>query len=108
MSLSIGTIIRDDILRTIQEHRETLHRLGVRRIALFGSAARGEASETSDLDFVVELEHKTFDAYMDVKFFLQDLFGRRVDLVLKDAIKPRLRDSILKEAVDVPGFYEPR
>jgi hypothetical protein len=56
------------------------------------------------LDFVVEFERKSFDAYMDLKFLLEDLFGCSVDLVLKEAIKPRLREAILGEAVHAPGF----
>ncbi len=71
---------------------------------MFGSAARNEASDTSDLDFLVEFDRKSFDNYMDLKFFLEDLLGRPVDLVLKEAIKPRLREPILAEAVNAPGL----
>lgn len=76
----------------------------MRRIALFGSIARGEGGESSDLDFLIELDRKTFDTYMDVKFYLEQLFGRRVDLVLADSLKPRLRDAVLREAVHATGF----
>lgn len=93
-----------DILSALETHHAELRRLGVRRIGLFGSAARGEASGVSDLDFIVDFERKTFDAYMDVKEFLEQLFGRRVDLVLPDAIKPRLRSQILGEAIYAPGL----
>jgi predicted nucleotidyltransferase len=58
----------------------------------------------SDLDFVVEFEEKSFDAYMDLKAFLEQLFDVRVDLVLKDAIKPRLRERILGDALHAPGL----
>lgn len=95
---------RDQILTSLAEHRQTITDLGVRRLALFGSAARGEATEGSDLDFVVEFSKKSFDAYMDLKFFLEKLFGCAVDLVIADVIKPRLRDRILGEAIDVPGL----
>ena len=81
-----------------------MHRLGVTRLALFGSAARDDVSESSDLDFLVDFESKTFDAYMDLKELLESAFDRRVDLVLVGAIKPALRDAILSEAVDAPGF----
>jgi predicted nucleotidyltransferase len=54
------------VLDVIDDRRDQLRRLGVRRLGLFGSVARGEATEASDLDFVVELEPKTFDAYMDL------------------------------------------
>ena len=92
----------DEILRILDQNRETIKAYGVRRLGLFGSYARGEDTETSDLDFIVEFEKKTFDAYMDLKAFLEKLFKRKVDLVLNDAIKPRLRKTILNEAVYGP------
>ena len=48
---------------------------------------------------LVELQSKTFDAYMDVKLFLEKILGRKIDLVLADAVKPRLRPMILAEAI---------
>ena len=95
---------KEEIFRTLARQEDELRRLGVRSLALFGSAARGEDRQTSDLDFVVELERKTFDAYMDLKCLLEGLFDCKVDLVIADAIKPRLRDRILSEAVHAPGF----
>ena len=78
---------------------DELRALHVRELALFGSHARGDAMPSSDLDFLVELDRKTFDAYMGVKEYLESLFGKRVDLVLKSALKSRLRDAILREAI---------
>lgn len=91
-----------EILRTFEAHAPAIRRHGVRSLGLFGSRAQGTARAESDLDFVVELEAKTLDAYMDLKAFLEPLFGIRVDLVLKDVIKPRLRERILAEAVYAP------
>ena len=71
---------------------------------MFGSVARGEQTGGSDLDFVVEFETKSFDAYMDLKAFLEQLFGVEVDLVLSDVIKPRIRKAILSEAVYASGL----
>ncbi len=90
---------RDEILATIEAHADELQRLGVKSLALFGSVARGEGTDASDIDLVVELQPKTFDVYMDVKFLLERILGHSVDLVLADAIKPRLRSTILAEAV---------
>lgn len=100
----VMTKTQEDVLRTIQENREAIRRHGVRRLGLFGSCARGEEAPESDLDFVVEFETKSFDAYMDLKALLEELLGRRVDLVLADAIKPRLRPAILEEAIYAPGL----
>jgi uncharacterized protein len=95
---------REEILTILEQNREAIRGYGARRLGLFGSYARGEATEASDLDFVVEFETKSFDAYMNLKEFLEALFGCRVDLVLADAIKPRLRATILEEAVHAPGL----
>jgi predicted nucleotidyltransferase len=95
---------RDEILKILEQNREIIQRFSVRSLALFGSAARGEAGPTSDLDFLVDFEKKSFDSYMDLKTFLERLFGRPVDLVISDAIKPRLRPIILAEAVHAPGL----
>jgi uncharacterized protein len=93
-----------EILKIIEDNRETIRDFGVRSLGLFGSAVRGEATDTSDLDFVVEIEDVTFDSYMDLKEFLERLFGCKVDLVMKDAIKPRLRPIILGETVYAQGL----
>jgi predicted nucleotidyltransferase len=95
---------REEILKILEENQRTIHSYGVRRLGLFGSCARGECTEASDLDFVVEFKKKSFDAYMDLKLFLEELFGCSVDLVISDAIKPRLRTTILGEAIHAPGL----
>jgi uncharacterized protein len=98
------TYQKNKILSRLQEERDFMHKSGVKRIGLFGSAARGEDKENSDLDFLVEMDNPTFDGYMDVKIRLEDLFQRRVDLVLAHRIKPRLRQNILAETVYAPGL----
>ena len=93
-----------EILDIVELHRDAIKQFGVRRLGLFGSHTRGEGKDSSDLDFLVDLEHHTFDSYMDLKEFLEDLFEVEVDLVLVDAIKPRLRETILGETVYAQGF----
>jgi uncharacterized protein len=97
---------RTQVLQAVAEQHDRLRARGVRRLGLFGSAARGQVRPGADLDFVVEFEpgRKTFDNYMDLKDFLEQLFGRRVDLVIAEVIKPRLRDRILSETIYAPGF----
>lgn len=87
-----------DILPLICEQAGVLKaRFAVRKIGLFGSTIRGEARPDSDVDVLVEFEVPTFDHYMDLKFYLEELFNRPVDLVTIASLKPRLRESILRE-----------
>jgi predicted nucleotidyltransferase len=95
---------KEEILRTLGANEAKIKAFGVRSLSLFGSYVRGENAIASDLDFVVEFEKKSFDSYMDLKFLLEALFDRPVDLVLADSIKPRLRDAILREAIHAPGL----
>jgi predicted nucleotidyltransferase len=91
---------RDDILQRLQERQnEMAARFSVRRIGLFGSYLHGNEDEKSDIDLIVDLSEPTFDHYMDLKFYLEALFERPVDLVLSDTIKPRLKPVIQKEAI---------
>jgi len=94
---------RDQAIAALRLYLPALRRrFGVRRIALFGSTARDEAREDGDLDILVEFDvGPTFDSYFDVKFFLEDRLSRKVDLVTPDALKPRMRPVVEREAVDV-------
>ena len=75
---------------------------GVKELMLFGSAARDEIRPESDIDILVEFDQQPgFDRFMDLKFFLEDLLKAKVDLVTRDALKPRMRPIIEKEAVNV-------
>ena len=78
---------------------------GVKRIALFGSYSRDDQRDSSDIDLLVEFDEKamTFDNYMDLKFNLEDLFQKPVDLVILDDIKPALKPSILRSAKYAEG-----
>jgi uncharacterized protein len=96
--------MKERILDTLGANEAKIKGFGVRSLSLFGSSVRGENTLASDLDFVVEFEKKSFDSYMDLKLFLEELFDRPVDLVLSDGIKPRLRAAILSEAIHAPGL----
>src|SRR5258708_4300210 len=103
----MSTILKNksqEILNTLGANEAKIKSFGVSGLSLCGSSARGEDTSTSDLDFVVEFEKKSFDSYMDLKLFLEELFDRPVDLVLADGIKPRLRASILAETIHAPGL----
>lgn len=93
---------RNEILEILHEHKTQLKQFGVKSLALFGSFARDEAREDSDVDMLVEFETPpTFSAYMDLKFYLEDLLGRPVDLGTPDTLKPRIRARVLQEAIRV-------
>ena len=91
---------KNTVLQTLKKNREDLKKFGVKKLALFGSMARGDQKASSDLDFVVEFYQKSFDSYMGLKEYLETLFGCKVDLVLPETIKNRLRSSILSELID--------
>ena len=92
---------RDDVISTLQEQM-VRSRFGVKSLFLFGSVARNESTPESDLDFVVDFDGViTFDRYMDLKIFLEDLFGKKIDLAIEDSLKPQIRQKILEEAIDV-------
>ena len=95
---------RQQVLRTLEEHQQDLQRYHVKRLGLFGSYARDENTVASDLDFIVEFKEKSFDNYMDLKFYLEELFGHHVDLVLENTLKPSLRPRILSEVIYATGL----
>jgi len=74
----------------------------VTSLILFGSVARNEAHAKSDIDFLVEFQGTpSFDQYMDLKFYLEDLLGNSIDLVTKNSLDPRLKSYVDKDAIDV-------
>ncbi len=86
---------RQEILRIVREH-------GARSIRLFGSAARGEDRPDSDIDFLVEMEDGR--SLLDIggmQMDLQDLLGKKVDVVTEKGMRPRIRDRVSKEAVSL-------
>jgi predicted nucleotidyltransferase len=96
---------REDVLGILTEHRTELNHAGVRTLACFGSIARDEARPDSDIDLLVEFVGRpSFARYMDLKSLLEDLLGRRVDLVTPKAIKPKMRAGIEREMIRVPGL----
>jgi uncharacterized protein len=91
-----------DALALLRQHKPELRkRFGVAKIGIFGSFAHGEERPESDVDVFVTFQNgkKTFDNFMGTKFFLEDLFKRKVDLVTDGALKPLIRDPILQDVI---------
>ncbi len=90
------------VLNTFKKQEKICEKFKIKSLALFGSTVRNQATENSDLDFLVEFQgNATFDGYMDLKFYLEDLFNKPVDLVVKEDLKPVIKETIIKEAVYV-------
>ncbi len=79
------------IIKRIEKKRDIFEKYGVRKIGLFGSFAKKKQRNGSDLDFLVVLENPTFDNYMELKFTLEKMFHKKVDLVIEENLKPALR-----------------
>ncbi len=97
-------LTKHEIKRRLLQHRDTLRKYGVKRLGLFGSYGKGTAHAESDIDLLVELEELSFDRYMDLRIFLEDVFGKKIDLVIAQSIKPRLKPYVLKEVEYVSGL----
>lgn len=90
----------NEVISTLKLHsRELKERFRAKEIGVFGSYGRGEQKRGSDIDLIVEFEkgYKTFDNYMELKFYLEEILKSEIDLILKTAIREELKQSILSE-----------
>ena len=88
------------VLALLQEYHQDLHRFGIKRCGVFGSFARDTAiHDRSDVDILVSFEpdQKTFDNFIQLSFFLEDIFGRAVDLITIESLSPYIGPHILDE-----------
>ena len=101
--MSTVALTRTDVEDCLHPRRGDILRLGVVRLALFGSVQRNTARPDSDVDCLVEFEagSKTFDHFVQLGDLLEATLGRRVDLVTPESLSPYLRPHILTEARDV-------
>jgi len=88
------------IIELLREYKDKIQHFKVKKIGLFGSFLKGTANSKSDIDLLVEFETTTFDNYMDLKFFLERLFKRKVDLVIESNLKKQIQ-YVKEEAVYV-------
>ncbi|HPA59257.1 MAG TPA: nucleotidyltransferase family protein [Synergistales bacterium] len=95
-------MIRDEIIRKIREHEKEIQDLGAERLSLFGSAVRDDLLPESDIDILVSFVMPAdYRRYINLKFFLEDLLQRPVDLVMETALKPRIRKRVEREMIRV-------
>jgi hypothetical protein len=96
-------MIKGELVDKLKAHRDELRRMGVASLTLFGSAAREEINEESDIDLLVEFDRVVgVFHFFRVQHFLEEILGvPKVDLVQRGAVHPALRDSIFAEAIDV-------
>ncbi|PLW79343.1 nucleotidyltransferase [Candidatus Woesearchaeota archaeon] len=93
-------LTKEIILEEIEKNKQTLKKLGVKTLTLFGSFARDEQKKSSDIDFLVEFEEGRglFDDYMGALHFLEELFNKKIDLVkphlVKNALKPYILEGV--------------
>lgn len=92
---------QENVLSALESNRAHIKKYGVKSLALFGSAARNHMRKNSDVDVLVQFEKPTWENYIGLKFFLQDLLGREVDLVTLQGLKPAVRSSVEKDLVYV-------
>ncbi len=93
---------RDEVIDRLHRHESDLRRLGVRTLRLFGSVARDEASEDSDVDLLVAFEGApTFSGFMALKIFIEDLLGARVDLITETGLRDGVRPHVERDAIRV-------
>jgi predicted nucleotidyltransferase len=95
---------KNDIIMFLQSHKDEMaQRFGVVSVGLFGSYARGEACEDSDIDIAIELspEKKSLSNFFGVRRYLEQQFGRTVDLGIESALKPFAREVVAREIIHV-------
>jgi predicted nucleotidyltransferase len=93
-----------DIIQLVHEKREEIlaiaARYGARNVRVFGSVARGDADDTSDVDLLVDFDaDSTLMDHAAMLLELQELLGRRVDVAPEKCLRPRVRERVLQEAV---------
>jgi uncharacterized protein len=97
-----GPLRLQDVIGRLKLHRDEVHKLGVSALSLFGSVARDEARPDSDVDLLATFESPvTSDAFFGAKFFLEDLLGKRIDLVTESALRDPIREAIGSELIRV-------
>ena len=99
-------LFKRKVIEIMSSIRDDVKKFGVRKLWLFGSYVREEQKKISDIDILVKFEKgkKTFDNYMELKFFLEEKLGVKVDLIPAESLRPEIKDHVWKEAVSIEGL----
>ena len=93
---------RDEILTIVRAHQQSLQKLGVKSLSLFGSGARNQIQPDSDIDFLVEFDSPVgLFGLFQVQHYLEEILKRSVDLGTIKALREHLRKPVLEEAIRV-------
>ncbi|MCC6501288.1 MAG: nucleotidyltransferase family protein [Anaerolineales bacterium] len=97
----MSTTNRNAVVKVLKSKRAAYKRYGVKSLALFGSAARNRLNKNSDVDILVQFKKPTWANYIGLKFYLEDLLGREVDLVTPKGLRPAIRSSVERDLLNV-------
>ena len=91
-------LTKDQILSKLKELKPSLYsEYAVKEIGIFGSYAAGNPSDDSDIDIIIELDRPIGWKYFALELYLEKTFGRKIDLVTKNALKDQIKDNILNQ-----------
>jgi len=91
-------LTKDEILDAIRKHRDILLKYKVREIGLFGSFVKGEQEDRSDIDSIVDFEEPTIENFMGLSSFLENLFGKKVEILTPAGVES-IRINHIKEEI---------
>ena len=97
--MKIKELTDKEIVNVINKNSDILKKYGVKKLELFGSYVKGEQRNDSDIDFLVEFNRPNFENFMDLAFFLEDLFGKKVELITKGSMSPYIEPYVEKELI---------
>lgn len=95
-------MLREKVLNLLKEHLEEIRKFKIQKISIFGSVARNQDTPHSDIDILIKFDGPaSYDLYMDLKFFLEDLLDRKVDLITEDGVRTEIKQFIEKDLIRV-------
>lgn len=95
-------MIKEKVINLLREHLDEIRQFKIQKISIFGSVARNQETPQSDIDILIKFDGpSSYDLYMDLKFFLEDLLERKVDLVTEEAIRVEIKEFVEKDLIRV-------